>query len=68
MNLQLFFTKVKVCLNCMLVRQKTTVTKYNRDQAGADREKFDARGPRDIVYSGNMGAIASSLRNRQQKG
>ena len=28
----------------------------------------DARGPRDILYSGNMGAIAPSLRNRRQKG
>ena len=41
MNLQLFFTKVKVCLNCMLVRQKTIVTKY---AAGADREKFVMQG------------------------
>ena len=48
MNLQLFFTKGKVCLNCMLVRQKTTVTKYNRDQAGADREKCVMKGGLEI--------------------
>ena len=51
MNLQLFFTKVKVCLNCMLVRQKTTVTKYNRDQAGADREKCVMQGGLEIYYT-----------------
>ena len=35
----------------MLVRQKTTVTKYNRDQAGADREKCVMQGGLEIYYT-----------------